>query len=505
MNHAIFPSELKIAKVLPLFKTGDRNSLTNYRPISILPIFSKIFEKLIQSRLSSFFSKEKVLQEGQFGFRRGRSTIQALNTSICNVLKSMDQRKQTIGLFIDYSKAFDTIKHSILLDKLYHYGVRGTAHDLLTDYLTGRSQYVYFDQNTYSDTLPIFCGVPQGSVLGPLLFILYINDVTSCQCTCDTSTCTENCNIDNLFILFADDCNTFVTDDSISGVFRKVNKLLVRLKVYIDANYLHINLSKSKFMSFKTPRVKKNDAIDSFKVTYSGTQLQRVQSIKFLGIYIEESLNWSEHISHISKKISKINGVLYKLRKTTPKMLRIAIFNALVQSHLSYGITVWGSGGSTVKLKKLFIAQKKSLRNVFGIRRINKHQSGHTKHVFNDNKILTVHGLYFKFILTEAFHLLYSLDYPTLLKSNFTRSTVNNTRFTTPRVHFTDNMYNMYYSIPRTWNVVRNSSHFPKFNIMSSLSFKRQIKRFILKVQSHGNQSIWEPSNFDLQTYLTAV
>ncbi len=114
MNSSIFPAELKIAKVLPLYKTGDRKLLSNYRPISILPIFSKIFEKVIQSRLCSFFDKEGILYEGQFGFRRGRSTIQALNTSITNVIKSIDQRNTTIGIFVDYSKAFDTIRHSIL-------------------------------------------------------------------------------------------------------------------------------------------------------------------------------------------------------------------------------------------------------------------------------------------------------------------------------------------------------------------------------------------------------
>jgi hypothetical protein len=201
-----------------------------------------------------------------------------------------------------------------LLDKLYHYGIRGTAHELLTSYLQDRSQYVYFDQNTFSDTLSISCGVPQGSVLGPLLFIIYINDITQCQCTCNGHTCQGNCTAENFFVLFADDCNSFISDESISGAFKKANELLVRLKTYIDANYLHINLKKSKFMYFKPPSRKHDTAIDNFTLMYDGKPLQRVKSIKFLGVYIEETLNWSVQISHVTKKLAKVNGVLYQIR-----------------------------------------------------------------------------------------------------------------------------------------------------------------------------------------------
>ena len=280
------------------------------------------------------------------------------------------------------------------MGKLSHYGIRGKAYDLINNYLSERSQYVYFDHETFSEYKSISCGVPQGSVLGPLLFILYINDVIYCQCKCALKNCIfKSDKTHNLFVLFADDCNTFVTDETTGGVIEKCNKLLNDLKDYIDANYLHINLKKSKFMFFRPPRGKDDSDIDDFRVKYDGYSLERVSSIKFLGIFIEQSLNWNLQVASVAKKLATVNGVLYQMRKTLPKSLRIAVFNALIQSHLSYGISVWGCGGDSNRLKKVFIAQKKAIRNAFGVRRVNKDIPGNTKIVFNNNNILTVHNI----------------------------------------------------------------------------------------------------------------
>lgn len=170
MFAGVFPHELKAAKVIPLFKSGKPELISNYRPISLLPIFSKIFEKLLHSRLSGFLDKMNILYNKQFGFRKQHSTVHALQTATSSVLQSMNSRSQSIGLFLDFSKAFDTLNHSILLKKLEHYGFRGVVLNLLTDYLSNRYQYVELDGQK-SDFLPITFGVPQGSVLGSLLFI----------------------------------------------------------------------------------------------------------------------------------------------------------------------------------------------------------------------------------------------------------------------------------------------------------------------------------------------
>ena len=181
MLSGVFPDELKIAKVIPLYKSGSSNLKSNYRPISILPTLSKIFEKLIHSRIYQFLGENEVIYNYQFGFRQNHSTIHAVQTAITSVITSLNSSYQSMGIFIDFSKAFDTIKHEILLSKLSHYGIRGIALDLICDYLTNRKQFVFYDNNCYSQLSDISIGLPQGSVLGPLFFIIYVNDIISCM------------------------------------------------------------------------------------------------------------------------------------------------------------------------------------------------------------------------------------------------------------------------------------------------------------------------------------
>ena len=278
MLAGVFPDELKCARVTPLFKSGNRNLMSNYRPISILPTLSKIFEKLIHVRIYQFLDDNQVLCSYQFGFRKTHSTVHAVQTAIHSVTKALDASYQCMGIFIDFSKAFDTIRHNILLEKLYHYGGRGVAHDLISSYLSNRKQFVYYDRECYSAVEDINVGVPQGSVLGPLFFILYVNDIISCA-----ESSVE-------FILFTDDTNIFIYAPTSEELYCKANKVLRQLNSYIDANYLHINLKKSKYMHFRSNR----QITISKSVFYDNFRLEQVQTIKFLGILISETLVWNE-------------------------------------------------------------------------------------------------------------------------------------------------------------------------------------------------------------------
>ena len=358
MKEGIFPDILKIGRITPIYKNkGSKQNFNNWRPISILPIFGKIFEKIIYKRLYSFLTSQNVIYSKQFGFRKGHSTSHALNHSVNYLTEAVASRKHTIGIFIDLSKAFDTIDHTKLLTKLDVYGIRGTASALIESYISLRKQYTTFD-NENSDHEIVVYGVPQGSVLGPLLFLLYINDIV-------------NCSTDGEFVLYADDTNIFVVGRSKADVFRKANAVIKRVHSYMLSNLLHINTTKCHFMYFK-PNIHARNVCartqpfdKNCKLYLNGSIIKQVPAVKFLGVTIDENLTWLPHLENLKKKLTCSQGVLYRIKDSVPKSLHKTLYHSLFESHLIYGISVWGAQSHTV-LHELFTLQKHCIRTLFG-------------------------------------------------------------------------------------------------------------------------------------------
>ena len=337
----IFPDNLKTAKIHPLLKAGDPLLATNYRPISLLTSISKIFEKIIFNQPTNYLSLNNILTDSQYGFRKNHSTQSAALELIDRLMISMDKGKTPLAIFLDFSKAFDTLDHEILLYKLKYYGIKDKALFLFRNYLTNRRQYTELG-GVKSNLSNIKTGVPQGSILGPLLFLLYINDIADITKYLKT-------------IIYADD-TTFIADlDNIpkNEQERKINSEFQIIILWLKSNKLSLNCKKSKFIVFyKPPRktVIPELLIDNEKICC-------VDEFNFLGLTITKQLSWKKHIDKISNKISKIIGVLNKLKFIIPDQILLTIYNSLILPHLNYCILAWGYDS-----KRLYKLQKKALR-----------------------------------------------------------------------------------------------------------------------------------------------
>lgn len=359
IQEGVYPKELKCAKVIPIHKKDDVNDANNYRPISILPSVSKIFEHVILKRLLIFFKKFNILNNSQHGYRENKSTITAIEDVMQCILDALDNNKHIELTCFDLSKAFDSVNHQILLSKLYYYGIRGNIHDLLKSYLEDRQQYVYFNDRT-SKIIEMKRGVPQGSILGPLLFLIYVNDL-------EPSLSAEK------VCLYADDTSTLASHDEKSALVTKTNKILQEAEAWFTANQLTLNTAKTQSLEFTT----KKD--------------QRTKSIKFLGMQIDNKLCWKEHIDSISKKLST---AIYSVRRikgiSTFQAARMTYF-ANFHSLATYGIQFWGM---STDADRVFMLQKRVIRVLNNLR-----QWESCRRYFVSNGILTIPSAY---ILTIA-------------------------------------------------------------------------------------------------------
>ena len=351
LMNGVVPNELKIARVIPLFKAGDIAIFSNYRPVSVLPLFSKILERLMYARLLSFINQNKLLYKFQFGFRQGHSPELALIYLIDKISNSLENGEYVLGVFLDFSKAFDTVNHDILFDKLEMYGIRGVALKWFKSYLSNRYQYVVYN-GEQSDRKLITCGVPQGSILGPLLFLLYINDLA------DVS--------DKLFaLLFADDSNMFISGKDIDELVNSMNTEMEKVIDWLNVNKLSLNLKKTHYMIFRGRRTK----IDvKNKLMINGTVITMERKTKFLGVIIDENLLFRDHIKYVKGKISRSLGILYKCRKYFDSDTLLMLYNSFVYPHFTYCLSVWGNTCKSY-LSPILSLQDRAVRLISGVKR----------------------------------------------------------------------------------------------------------------------------------------
>ncbi|KAL5250808.1 hypothetical protein ACHWQZ_G016524 [Mnemiopsis leidyi] len=501
MRDGVFPDDLKTGRISIIYKKDNEELLENYRPVSTLAVFGKIFEKIIYRRLYNFFQSQNTLYENQYGFRKNHSTNHALNFSVNYVESCLKKKQHVLGIFIDLSKAFDTVPHQELLSKLENYGIRGNANNLISSYLSDRFQYVSV-LGEDSEKLPVVYGVPQGSCLGPLLFIIYINDI---------SRTTQL----GKFVLFADDTNIFVADNCKKRVYEKANRILHLVHLYMKCNLLHINIKKCCYIHFEPSRPNaestSSEGEDENVLALNSTVIKRVNEAKFLGVIIDEKLKWTAHVKALNAKLKCETGKLCRIRNIVPKDHYKELYHTLFESHLGYGISVWG-GISNNKLEPLFVTQKKCVRIMFGDKEayLNKmctsartrtranqklsqdfYEKEHTKPLFNLNNLLTVHNLYKYTCLCEMFKII-KLAYPNSLLSLFHRSPRRPDYFITPSPSSS-----FIYKSSHMWNSCRKPANGTSFS--SSTNFvKNKLKKSLLELQSCHRTEEWSALNFDI-------
>ncbi len=339
----------------------------------------------MHTRVYDFLQNNGSLHDDQFGFRKQRSCEHALLTAQKEILDALSRKQIAMLLLIDFSRAFDMVDHDILLHKLQHYGIRGVANQWFKSYLKDRSQYVYIN-GKISSQQKLKYSVPQGSILGPLLFIIYINDLPK---------------INHLvrFILYADDANIIITGETLAEVESVYSILSKALMEWVSSNGLLLNVKKTKYMIFTNRR---NLDLSPFAPKMGNLPIEHKKVAKFLGVLVDNKLSWKQHISAIRTKMSRYIGVLYKLKHILPQKARILTFNSLVQSHLNYCSLLWGTTNKT-KIELLFMTEKKAMRSIMPGNTNYFYKEGqcptHTKPAFTELNIPTVQNIILKNIL----------------------------------------------------------------------------------------------------------
>ena len=426
-----FPDALKLAKVIPIHKGDSVLSVANYRPISLLPIFSKIMERLIYNQFIEFINEQKILSELQFGFQKNKSTEQAITSIISNITNSLSNKHSSYCIFLDFAKAFDTVNHQILIEKLKYYGVDGTTLDLFKSYLSNRSQVVEVN-GKMSEKGTIKHGVPQGSILGPLLFLLYINDISQSS--------------DILkFFLFADDTTVYYSaDPSDENTEKILNTELEKVSCWLAANKLSLNVKKSNFLHFHYGKTEKK----ALQIKINNTLVEEKDTTKYLGTFIDNNLTWKTQIQHIKSRLARGIGMISRIRYFVDQACLLKMFHSFVQSHVNYNILNWSCTNSSF-LKPI----ENKIKNAIRVISYAKTKYEHTTPFFIEHKILPFHEL----VKLRKASFMWKVKYgylPENLRNLFTQNMHNQKKFVLPRPNNEHEKLLLVYTGTSIWNSI---------------------------------------------------
>ena len=457
VSTGIYPNPLKISCVSPIFKKDSSLDLKNYRPISCLPLLNIIIEKLLHLRFYNFLEKHNLLFKNQFGFRRNHSTSDAVLNLLDRIYDAFESGEYFGTVMLDLSKAFDTVDHEILLFKLYNYGFRGQVYELIKSYLSDRRQFVYCNEKI-STTLPVSVGVPQGSVLGPLLFLIYINDMPSVLVNGAS------------VVQYADDTTLYFSAARIDDLSNELTVNLCKIKTWFDSNYLSLNITKTYFTIFTNKTIPQDISIN-----LNGQKIEYSPNPTFLGITLDQKLTFNRHINHIKSKVSRSIGILWKVNYLPGDVLK-RLYYTLIYPYFLYCLLAWGSASKTM-INLLFMKQKKIVRIISKSNYLDS-----SNPIFKELSILKLEDL-FKLYCTEfMFKTLHENRYD-FFRDKIESFQINlpyntrNTQLRLPIVRLNRSKQNIVYQGISMWNKIPNYIKSSK----TSSSFKKNLKINIIE------------------------